>query len=260
MTLRRSRPPRAAALVAAGLALAAVAASAQVPDTFKNLQVLPKDVAKAELVGTMRGFSRALGVRCVFCHVGEDTPHLDKVDFASDDKPEKKLAREMMRLTADVNRRVEAAFAAVPGERSEVRVTCGTCHRGVVHPRLIGDVLTATLAEKGAGAAVARYRELREKYGESGAYDFSAGGLSAVVVGLAREDRLDDAAALARLNSEVHPSSARAFSQLGQIEAARGDAAAARAAYRRALDLDPGDARVRQRLERLAAPPADPKP
>ncbi len=38
-------------------------AAAQIPDKFTNLKVLPKDISKGELVGIMRAFSGALGVR-----------------------------------------------------------------------------------------------------------------------------------------------------------------------------------------------------
>lgn len=41
----------------------------QPPDPT-NLQVLPKDIPKAQLVQTMRGFAMGLGVRCEHCHVG----------------------------------------------------------------------------------------------------------------------------------------------------------------------------------------------
>ncbi|HXV14001.1 MAG TPA: c-type cytochrome, partial [Candidatus Krumholzibacteria bacterium] len=50
----------------------AVPAPAQIPDTFTNLKVLPKDIQKAELVGIMRGFSMALNVRCTHCHKGDN--------------------------------------------------------------------------------------------------------------------------------------------------------------------------------------------
>jgi tetratricopeptide (TPR) repeat protein len=44
----------------------------QIPDKFTNLQVLPKDLGKRELLETMKNFTRALGVRCQFCHIGEE--------------------------------------------------------------------------------------------------------------------------------------------------------------------------------------------
>src|SRR5262245_19404795 len=54
-----------------GVAIAA-AAGAQSTEKFKNLQVLPKDISEEQLNSTMNGFTRALGVRCAYCHVGEE--------------------------------------------------------------------------------------------------------------------------------------------------------------------------------------------
>ena len=51
----------------------------------------------------MRGFSRALGVRCQYCHVGEEGQPLSEFDFASDDNPNKDRAREMLRMLGTVN-------------------------------------------------------------------------------------------------------------------------------------------------------------
>jgi hypothetical protein len=67
-------------ILAAGLLgplLGASVAIAQIPDKFTNLQVLPKDVAKRELVAAMRGIASDLGVRCAHCHVGPDNLELD---------------------------------------------------------------------------------------------------------------------------------------------------------------------------------------
>ena len=42
------------------------------PEKPENLQVLPKDWPGQRLAPVMRGFSRTLGVRCSYCHVGEE--------------------------------------------------------------------------------------------------------------------------------------------------------------------------------------------
>jgi len=39
-----------------------------VPDSLRNIQVLPRTMTPAEVVGVMRGVTMALGVRCPFCH------------------------------------------------------------------------------------------------------------------------------------------------------------------------------------------------
>jgi hypothetical protein len=68
------------------------------PQAFTNLKVLPKEIPRAELVATMRGFAGALGVRCTHCHVGPDD--LQGMDFATDEKPAKQVARTMLRALA----------------------------------------------------------------------------------------------------------------------------------------------------------------
>jgi Photosynthetic reaction centre cytochrome C subunit len=88
------------ALVAAIVALGG-RAGAQIPDTFENLKVLPKDIDKAHLVSLMRDVAGALGVRCNACHVGPED--LVEMDFASDEKRAKRVAREMFRMVNAIN-------------------------------------------------------------------------------------------------------------------------------------------------------------
>jgi Photosynthetic reaction centre cytochrome C subunit len=70
--------------------------------TFKNLKVLPKNIGEQELDSIMHTYTRGLGVKCEFCHV----PTTDrKTDFISDEKPEKNIARKMMRMTNKINKK-----------------------------------------------------------------------------------------------------------------------------------------------------------
>jgi hypothetical protein len=102
------------------------------PASFKNLQVLPKDATAAVVVNTMKGFAINLGVRCQFCHIGKEGLPLEQFDFISDEIPQKKTARIMMRLTEDINKQLDAAVPRPAG--GEARVTCITCHRGQSKP------------------------------------------------------------------------------------------------------------------------------
>jgi len=86
----------------------------------KNIQVL-KGLPQSQLVPTMNFISVSLGVKCTFCHVNKD----DKWDFASDEKPEKATAREMIKMLLNVNK---TTF------KGATEVTCNTCHRGRSHP------------------------------------------------------------------------------------------------------------------------------
>lgn len=85
-------------------------------DVFKNIQVF-KAVPAPEVLNAMRAFTRALGVRCEFCHV--------EGAFEKDDKPEKQTARKMILMARGINKE------NFGGER---RVTCWTCHRGATEP------------------------------------------------------------------------------------------------------------------------------
>ena len=70
---------------------------------FKNLKVLPKDISGKGLDSVMHHFTAALGVKCNFCHEKRaDDEH--KLDFASDEKPEKRIARKMMLMSIDLNK------------------------------------------------------------------------------------------------------------------------------------------------------------
>ena len=102
------------------------------PASFTNLQVLPKDSNAGVVIGTMKGFANSLGVRCQFCHVGKEGMPLEQFDFVSDEIQQKKTARIMMRLTADINKQLDAA--APRAAAAEARVTCLTCHRGKSTP------------------------------------------------------------------------------------------------------------------------------
>ena len=98
---------------------------------FKNLQVLPKDISKDSLDKIMDGFKAALGVKCGFCHAFDTTTK--KMDFASDKKEEKGIARYMMKMTAGIN---STYFNFEKSDRPDTITTvkCKTCHRGNPHP------------------------------------------------------------------------------------------------------------------------------
>lgn len=75
----------------------------QIPDTFTNLQVLPKDITKPELVTIMKTFAITFEKRCSYCHVATDD--LSEADFPSDEKATKKQARQLLRLIRDVQKK-----------------------------------------------------------------------------------------------------------------------------------------------------------
>jgi len=224
--------------------------AAQIPDEFTNLKVLPADTGKRELVSLMREFSSALGVRCNHCHVGEDPSSLEGYDFASDEPEHKKVARAMMKMTNEINDKLLPAT----GRRSPVRVRCVTCHHGIEHPEPLDAVISRVIEEQDVDAGIRRYRELRENYYGTGAYDFGAGTLNKVAEEQAqRRNDTDGAIALMQLNVELNPEAAYSHLLLGQLYASRGDKQAALASVQRCLDLEPDNSWAKRTLERLQA-------
>ena len=102
------------------------------PFKAKNLRVLPKNISHDELDSIMDGFKAALGVKCSFCHVPSKTDP-KKMDFASDDKDHKIIAREMMAMTTKLNKRY---FSKHQEKHGVAAVQCATCHRGKPEPKL----------------------------------------------------------------------------------------------------------------------------
>ena len=118
---------------------------------FKNLKILPKDISEDDLDSVMHHFTASLGVKCNYCHVRNEA--IKKMDFPSDDKPEKLIARKMMLMSIDINTKY---FKDIEDEMSKEKdhdmpkrsvqidgdsvrnmlsyVTCYTCHRGDAHP------------------------------------------------------------------------------------------------------------------------------
>jgi len=91
------------ALILCTASSALLAQQFQFPDKPKNLSVLQKTITAKELAATMRGFTSALGVRCDYCHVGEEGKDLREYDFPSDAKPAKAKARTMFTMVNAVN-------------------------------------------------------------------------------------------------------------------------------------------------------------
>jgi len=96
-------------------------------DDFKNLQILPKNISVDSLNGIMDSYKKALGVNCGFCHVMKDKNGLE--DYASDDNRHKNQARDMMRMTMDINKKYFPS-----GAKYIETVNCNTCHQGRSEP------------------------------------------------------------------------------------------------------------------------------
>lgn len=111
-----------------------VAATKQSPTMERNLKILPKDISDADLDSIMNSYGKALNVNCDFCHADSKTNPQD-LDYASDDKPEKEITRQMMRMTATINKDY-FDYTIVYKANELMAVSCITCHDGFPRPEL----------------------------------------------------------------------------------------------------------------------------
>jgi cytochrome c peroxidase len=104
---------------------------------YRNLKIFPQSITRAQLLTNMKFFSQSLGVRCTFCHVGEEGKPLSTFDFASDAKENKRTARTMLAMVHRIN---SEDFGVT--DFANVKVTCFTCHRGSTEPLTAPDPAT----------------------------------------------------------------------------------------------------------------------
>jgi tetratricopeptide (TPR) repeat protein len=223
------------------------------PQKLENLKVFPKDMPVRALIDTMQSFTRALGVRCTYCHVGQEGQPLSSFDFKSDEKPEKNKAREMLRMVGAINGEYLTKLAS--RRTPQINVACVTCHRGVALPRTLQQVVLMAYDSAGADSAISVYRALRERYYGRAAYDFGEVPLADVGAALRARGKTADALRFYVLNTEMSPNSAFAFSQAAQAQLAAGDTAAAVRSYQRAIGINPNDRQAKAALDKLGGKP-----
>jgi hypothetical protein len=230
----------------------------------QNLQVLARDIPQPQLLQIMQGFAQGLGVQCGYCHASAPAPEggrgaggggrgrgpaAPQFDFASDDKPAKKAARQMMLLAGDINARVPAAVGKTAD--AATRVQCVTCHRGVAIPKQLSDILAQTAMEKGTPAAIAQYKDLRKQFFGAQAYDFSETALIAIAQRATTAGAADDAIAWLQLNLEYFPFSSRTYAGIAQAQQKKNDKDGALTSLTRATELDPQNAQIKRQLDQL---------
>lgn len=128
----------------------------------KNIQVL-KGLPDSQLFLLMNFVGDSLGVSCDYCHVkGEKNPQTgeDTWLWEKDDKRQKSVAREMMRMVLDLNQKTF---------KREAVVTCYTCHRGSTRPeRMIAlpprDFVQEALQTRQTQRALPTAQEVIAKY------------------------------------------------------------------------------------------------
>ncbi len=95
----------------------------RLPSEFTNLEVLPADITKDQLKRHMKLITKSLGTKCDYCH------RTDIRDYATDEIPEKVVARDMMRMLERINRE-HFTWEGAP------QATCFMCHHGEQEPQL----------------------------------------------------------------------------------------------------------------------------
>ena len=111
----------------------------QQPKTLKNIKVFPASFTYEQVDHAMDQFKVDLGVKCGYCHApSKDNPR--KMDMASDENPRKNIARDMMRMTEELNKKYISLIPHSDSVKVQM-VTCNTCHRGAGKP--FGAILPA---------------------------------------------------------------------------------------------------------------------
>ena len=196
----------------------------------------------------LRASLGGLGVRCSHCHVGDESKPLPE-DFASDAKETKKIARIMLRMRNSINQNYLSQIAA--HRPSTAKVQCVTCHHQQAKPLTIEEVMAKEVANNGVEAAIAKYRELREKHYGGFVYNFQDGPLSNFAHELNQPGQVDIVIAVLKLNLEFHPKSLGSHWGLGEAYSKKGDTAAALKSFEKAYEIRP-DPRIKQRIDKLS--------
>jgi len=218
------------------------------PEKPSNLQVLPKDWPGTRLRPVMIGFTRALGVRCSYCHKGEEGKPLSTYDFASDDNPNKNRAREMLRMLSDINDHLKKIE---PSGDQRVNMWCGTSHRGRTRPMTLSEELGEQYRKKGIKEAVEYYSDLKKKYYAKGAYDFSEDSLNNFGYDILEKNDLPSAIQVFQLNAEIYPQSGNVWDSLAEAYMKSGDMKKAQENYEKSVRLDPKNDNAKEMLKKI---------
>ena len=104
-------------------------------EVFKNIKVL-KGIPAWQLQPTMHFIEASLGMNCGDCHVRDNEKGWE---FDKDTKPEKRKAREMIKMMDAIN---------TNSFKGHQEVTCFTCHHGIPDPEKIPNVTTIALIQQ----------------------------------------------------------------------------------------------------------------
>jgi len=108
------------------------------PRKLQNIKALPADWTYQQVDHLMDQYKVDLGVNCRYCHAA-DKNNPRRNDVVSDDNPKKDIAREMIRMTAELNQKYISVLPHADTVKVQI-VTCNTCHRGA--PKPFGPLVT----------------------------------------------------------------------------------------------------------------------
>jgi len=236
--------------LAALLPIALANAQIKWPNPPKNLKILPKNITKDQLERTMFGFSSALGVNCVHCHVAKEFGDLSTYEWASDDKQTKQIARIMLQMVKNINETELKKISAI--RAPSINVTCATCHNGKSLPQSLDRILADVIKNEGVKAGIQKYRDLRKKYYGRATYDFGQDGLNQLGYDLLGDNKIEDAIAIFRLNVEMNPDDSNVYDSLGEAYMKTGNKWLAIINYSKSLELDPQNKNAIEMLNKLS--------
>ena len=102
------------------------------PRKLQNIKALPSDWTYQQVDHLMDQYKVDLGVNCRYCH-SADKNNPRRTDAASDDNPKKEIARNMIRMTMEMNQKYLSTIPHADTAKVQM-ITCNTCHRGVPKP------------------------------------------------------------------------------------------------------------------------------
>ena len=219
----------------------------QWPEQPQNLKVFPKDWNGQRLRPVMIQFTQALGVRCSYCHKGEEGKPLNTYDFASDENPNKEKARVMLRMLKDIN---EDLKQIQPSGDQRVNMWCHTCHHGRPRPMTLAEELAEQYRKGGVKAALDHYADLKKRFYGRGAYDFGEESLNSFGYVVLEKDAAV-AIPVFQLNVETFPESSNVWDSLGEAYLKAGDTKKAQENYEKSLALDPRNENAREVLKKI---------
>lgn len=217
---------------------------------FAVLAAVTPGVVAQQQVPDMPSIARGLGVECAYCHAGPRGAQRPGFQPSGSAKPPSKLeiAKAMIAMTNDLNVAIQKATGKPPSEATQV--TCITCHRGVTIPGQLSDIIAKTAFEKGPDAAIAQYRDLRERYYGGAAYDFREDALLEAGQKLIRV-KPALAIPILQLNLEFYPKSVSTYAQMAFAYTRSLDDESAITVLEKALEIEPDNGVIRGQLEQL---------